>query len=229
MVTPRENQLLDQLPDATLQRLLPHLQLVSLFARESLHAPGDQITTVHFPITALIGLSKETSDGLAMDTAIVGSEAMVGLRGLIGPSVHRVTVSSTGSAYKMPITSFRQFFSTDRAINQMCWQAADRISQMTVAESACSRFHSIDQRIAKWLLTRLERTGLQQIKSTHQFIGDSLGLRREAVTIALKKLSCIRTHRGSIDVLNQANLEKVSCECYSIEREMRTKQLQLLR
>jgi CRP-like cAMP-binding protein len=194
-----------------------------------LHGPGDQIATVYFPITALIGLSKETSEGLAMDTAIIGSEAMVGLRGLIGPSVHRVTVSSTGSAYKMPITSLRHFFYTDGAISQMCWQAADRISQMTVAESACSRFHSIDQRIAKWLLTRLERTGLQLIEATHQFIGDSLGVRRESVTTALKKLSCISTHRGAINVLNQAKLEKVSCECYAIEREMRTKQLQLPR
>lgn len=51
---------------------------------------------------------------------------------------------------------------------------------------------------------------------THQEIANSLGKRREGVTIVFEKFRAkclVATQRGSVDLLNREGLENVACEC----------------
>lgn len=54
---------------------------------------------------------------------------------------------------------------------------------------------------------------------TQELIANMLGVRREGVTDAagkLQKLGAIQYSRGQITVLDRAQLEELSCECYSV-------------
>jgi Mn-dependent DtxR family transcriptional regulator len=65
----------------------------------------------------------------------------------------------------------------------------------------------------------LNRIDGEAIMMTHEVIASLLGVRREGVTLAAKKLmheGLISYARGHIIVLDRAALELRACECYSV-------------
>ena len=88
--------------------------------------------------------------------------------------------------------------------------------------AACNRMHPIVKRLARWLLLMQNRMESDVMQLTHEFISTMLGTRRAGVTIAAGKLQAagiITYHRGKVTILDQKELEKVSCECNRIVRD----------
>jgi CRP-like cAMP-binding protein len=81
-------------------------------------------------------------------------------------------------------------------------------------EVMCSRFHSLEQRLAKWLLLRLDEGDGKLVETTHQIIATSLGYKREAITLTLRQFQGIDVFRGKIQVNDRGWLERSSCGCY---------------
>ena len=54
--TARRNRLLNALPKAELQQLLPAMERISLFSRQVLYRPGGPIDFVYFPLDALLSM-----------------------------------------------------------------------------------------------------------------------------------------------------------------------------
>ena len=227
MLNPRKNELLDHLPESDFQILLPKLQLVSLVVGQSLYDSGDRIDQVYFPVTALVAFARELRDGLSIDMALIGAEGMVGLRGLTGTSLHRVHVASSGLAYQISLHDLQQAMSSVPALFRMYVHAVNRILKDVSIETACCHFHSIGQRLAKWLLIRHDHSGSAVMQVIHQNIADSLGVRREAITHALLKLPGIQSSRAQIEIKDRALLEDVCCECYFAQREAHPHQMAL--
>jgi hypothetical protein len=75
MTNPRRNRLIGALPEKDYSRLLPFLQLVSLEMGQELYVMGQRVEHIYFPTTALISIAKDLTDGLGVDTAIVGKTA----------------------------------------------------------------------------------------------------------------------------------------------------------
>ena len=95
-----------------------------------------------------------------------------------------------------------------------------------VLQTTCGHFHTIEQRLAKWILSRADRLGPDPIPATQQSVADALGVRREAVTIAMGKLPGIYYQRCIIELMNRTALETVSCDCYHSECELIGTQMQ---
>jgi CRP-like cAMP-binding protein len=91
-----------------------------------------------------------------------------------------------------------------------------------VAQSAIyNKFHTVQERLAKWLLLSVDRAGTNTLQYTHEFLSMILGARRTTVSRSLKHLQAlglIETKRASITVLKVRNLEAIACECYEIIR-----------
>jgi len=91
-----------------------------------------------------------------------------------------------------------------------------------VAQAAiCNRFHTVQERIAKWLLLSADRIGKDELCYTHEFLSRILGARRTTVSRALHSLQIlglVRTGRGSITIIKKKHLESIACGCYSIIR-----------
>lgn len=221
-MNPKLNLMLGQLPQADYQLLVPSLQLVSLQAGQTLYAPGRPLQSAYFPINALLVIARQLRDGASIDTCLIGPEGIMGLRGLLLtpsclPQAH-IYVSVSGLAYKMDIQLLREAMRVSPAIHDMCLCARERNLMNMSIEVACSHFHSNEQRLAKWLLTRMDRQGSPVFKTTHQTIANSLGVRRESVTHALAKLQGLAFARGQIEVVDRNALESVCCECYGLQQ-----------
>lgn len=100
-----------------------------------------------------------------------------------------------------------------------------------VAQTAlCNRYHSIDQQLCRRLLLGLDRSESAELLITHAGMGSLLGVRREGVTAAAHKLQqagVIRYSRGRIVVQDREELERMTCECYSVGRDERERFLPL--
>jgi CRP-like cAMP-binding protein len=99
--------------------------------------------------------------------------------------------------------------------------------QFLVAEAAqnasCYRHHCIQQQLCRILLTYMDWQKSSKLVLTHETISRSLGVRREGITLAarrLQDLGYIRYSRGHIDILSPADLQSCSCECYYVIKKM---------
>ena len=92
------------------------------------------------------------------------------------------------------------------------------ITQM-VQTAACSRHHTIDQQLCRWMLLSLDRRPSNQISMTEKLIGNMLGLsaaKAMKATSVLQNAGLIPYNAGEITVLDRHSVEKRSCECYAV-------------
>jgi len=90
-----------------------------------------------------------------------------------------------------------------------------QISQTAV----CNRLHTVEQQLCRWLLLSHDRLDSDKLVMTHDLISNMLGVRREGVTLAARKLSVrklIKNVRGTMTILDRPGLEKACCECYEV-------------
>ena len=85
--------------------------------------------------------------------------------------------------------------------------------------AVCNRHHSVDQQLCRWLLLSMDRLRSNELVLTQELIAKLLGVRREGVTEAAGRLHAaglIAYRRGHMTVLDRAQLERRSCECYAV-------------
>ena len=84
-----------------------------------------------------------------------------------------------------------------------------------------ARHCSIEQKVCRWLLERLDRSASIELKVTQDAIANMLGVRRESVTAAARKLQAqglISCRRGHVKVLDRVPLEARAGSCYAVAR-----------
>ncbi len=240
MLNPRSNDLLNQMTHAESEWVFPHLSLVSLSEGDPIYGPGDVIDQFYFPVTALLAIAKDMDDGFSIDLAVIGKESAIGFRGLNRRVQNRVYVTSSGLAYKVGLQHLQElekaYLSSQKAsglhekspwMTRMYVHATESILDSAVLETGCAHFHVASERIARWLLSRYDRSKSIYIHATHQKIADSLGIRREAVTNALLKMRGIDGQRSQIEIKNLDELVAQSCECYRVSSEANGQELSL--
>jgi CRP-like cAMP-binding protein len=160
------------------------------------------------------------SDGRSSEVSIAGCEGMVGI-GLIGGlrrSVHSAVVQVEGDGLRLSATRLRRLFD-DCGIFRKLVTRFCVIQLMLVSQTAaCNRIHSVEKRLARWLLLCQDRLSSDTIRITHDFVSTLLGTDRPSVTLAAQKLQnagIIRLTRGHLSVLARPRLEQFSCECYA--------------
>ena len=215
VLNPRMNQCLAQLSDEEFQRLEPQLRLVSLTKASVLFEPGDSMKSFLFPVTAKISIATSFDGVNFTDLVLVGSWGIIGRRILIdGISSHRVYVSVPGFAYEISASPMLHEFRRFAGVHDICMATIENLLAKISNEVICSRFHSLEQRLAKWFLLRMDEGDDNTINTTHQAIATSMGYKREAVTLALRQFQGIEVSRGKIHVSDRGWMERACCSCY---------------
>jgi CRP-like cAMP-binding protein len=215
MLNPRMNQCLAQLSEEEYQGLEPQLRLVSLTRGRVLYEPGDSMKRFLFPVTAKISIATCFDDENFTDIVLIGNWGMIGRRILIdGISSHRVHVSVTGFAYEIDASTMLHEFRRFAGVHDICIATVENLLSQISNEVMCSRFHSLEQRLAKWVLLRLDEADDTTVETTHQSIATSMGYKREAISLALSQFEGIEVSRGRIHVTDRGWMRRASCGCY---------------
>lgn len=220
---PRENQLLAALPDSEYQQLKPKLELVALSHRQLLYDIGERIEYVYFPYQALVSFVSLMEDGSTTEVGVVGKDGMVGMPVCWGgnSTTIQAIVQIPGFAMRMTAPQLKIEFDRSRALQRLLLLYTQALFSQVAQTAACNRHHTVEQRLARWLLTVQEQIQSDEMVLTQEFISQMLGTRRSGVTVAatnLQQKGMIRYSRGRITVLDREKLKSAACECYGVSR-----------
>lgn len=219
---PQGNHLLRALPPDALQRWSPFLKKVDMPVGMVLREACRTQSHACFPTSALVSMQNETRAGASFEIAMVGREGMVGITQLMGgaTTLSSAVVTCAGQGFSLPMPALMAEFerpgSATTSLLLRYMQAA--ITQMA-QNAVCSRHHSLEQHLCRWLLMALDRRPGMELAITQELISSRLGVRREGVTQAALKLQqhgLISYGRGLIKVLDRSGLAKLSCECHAV-------------
>jgi len=219
-----ENQLLAALPKKDYQALQRHLEEIPLVFEEILYQPNVLISDVYFPNSGIVSLLAAVNGRATLEVGLVGKEGILGLAVFMGVSNshNRAVVQGVGSAMKMKATAFRKQCNDGGVLPRLLRRYSHSLMTQITQSAVCNQFHSVDARLARWLLMTHDRMGNDEFQLTQDFLSNMLGVRREGVSRAagvLQKRKLIEYSRGRLKVLDRAGLEATSCGCYEVIKE----------
>lgn len=217
------NRILDELP-APAQRSLAK-SLVSLNAGAVLLAPGERIAQAIFPTTAVCSLVIELASGDKAETATVGRDGFVGVPLVLGATLSDVAgvVQLAGEAYRLAPKTLLDLCREHEAFRRALFGYGGFCLHLAGRTLACNSFHSIVQRMARWLLLLHDRMGQSEFRLTHETLAAMLAATRPRVSQAaarLKAQGIVHYTRGVIRILDRTRLEATACECYGQTRRL---------
>lgn len=214
------NRLLAALPAADRAALLAQCSTVELEFGTVLCEPEERLRYVYFPLNGFISLLASVASHPPLEMGMIGNEGVLGATLMLGVNVAplKAVVQGQGAALRMNAgilrRALRDYPSLQATLGRYLYVLTVQLSQ----SAACTRFHEVDQRLARWLLMTHDRAHADHFHLTHQFLADMIGVQRSAVTIAagaLQKKKLISYSRGDIAVLSRRGLEAASCACYA--------------
>lgn len=209
-------------PDAS-EYLLPHLRVVPLERNQVLYEQGDLIDYVYFPIDSVVSSLAIMEDGTTIETAMVGSEGLVGISAILGSGVSRQWLWTlvSGTAIQLEAKLLDRFFlNHESALKSLLRFYRSMIAQVS-QRCVCNTRHTVMDRLCSWLLMLHDRIGDTNLRLTQEVIASRLGARRAGITVAagtLQAMHAIEYRRGQLHITDRDVLERVVCECYEIMR-----------
>jgi CRP-like cAMP-binding protein len=194
---------------------------VSFALGEVVYEFAGQLDYVFFPTTAIISLLYTMENGASAEMGLTGNDGVVGIALFMGGGTmpNRAVVQSAGRALKMKARVLQEAFARGGEFQRLLLRYTQALITQISQTAVCNRLHSVEQQLARWLLLSHDRLKSNELIMTQELIGDMLGVRREAVTVAAGRLqdeAAIRYVRGHITILNRPKLESLVCECYQV-------------
>jgi CRP-like cAMP-binding protein len=222
--SPSQNHLLAALPPTDFERLVAHLELVPLPLGHMLYEPGGQLQHAYFPTTAIVSLHYVMESGASAESAGVGNEGVVGISLFMGGNTtpSSAVVQTAGHAYRLKSSLLKQEFNRADFMQGLLLRYAQALMTQMSQTAACTRHHSVEQQLCRWLLLTLDRMPTNELVMTQELVANMLGVRREGITEAAGKLQgagFIRYRRGHIAVIDRSGLETRACECYAVVKK----------
>lgn len=216
----QENRLLAALPERERARLIPQLEILTLFAKETVYETGEEMNYVYFPLDCIVVLISSVESKATVEVGLIGKEGLVGAQILMGArhSTSQALILTEGKALRLPAASVRKEAKRSSRMRELMLTYANALLAQSARLAACHRYHTPQARLARLLLMIDDRLQTE-MRITQDLLARLLGTRRATVTQASNQLQdsqLIASLRGRIKILDRTGLEKVACSCYAI-------------
>jgi CRP-like cAMP-binding protein len=217
----QENRLLAALPERERDRLIPQLEILTLFAKETVYEPGEEMNYVYFPLDCIVVLISSVEAKGTVEVGLIGNEGLVGATILMGAkhSNSQALILTEGKALRLPAPIVRKEAKRSSRLRELMLTYANALLAQSAQLAACHRYHTPQARLARLLLMIDDRLHTAELRITQDLLAHLLGTRRATVTQAASQLhdnKLIESLRGRVRILDRKELEKVACSCYAI-------------
>jgi CRP-like cAMP-binding protein len=224
------NSILAALLAREYKHLAPRLEHVTLRRGQILYRAAQKIESVYFPDEAVVAMVDRLDDGRTIEVGIIGREGLVGINIFLGgvATPDKAIVLRAGGAMRMKASELRRELRFGSALQRLLLDYARTFLAVISQSVACSQHHTVEQRLARCLLTMHDYAGSREFLLVQDSIAALLGVRRAGISNAARQFQAqelIRYRRGNVTVLDVPGLRKKSCECYRFIRH----QYELLR
>ena len=213
------SRLLSTLPSDEREWLRPHLEPVVLRPRQILHWPRDPIEYAYFVEEGLVSVLARTGEREEVEVWLIGREGIVGFPAVLGgvSLPYRRVVQVGGRAQRIAAAELRRAVDQRPVLRHNILRYAQAVLVHASQNGACATRHSVEQRVARWLLQAQDSLGRQEVPMTHALLCRLIGVRRASVTVTLGHLEAagiLRQERGGVTILDPERLQQVACDCY---------------
>lgn len=213
------NRLLAALPPQERNLCLAQCELVELKPQTVVLAAGEPMSHAWFPVEGFVSLVLPIEGEQAMEIGLIGNEGMFNAALALGasPSAFTCRALGAGRAFRIGEADLQQLMAQHAALRQVLHGYVDVRHRQLAQQAACLKHHSVEQRLARWLLMTRDRAHASELFLTHETLALMLGARRESVTQAARRFQ-LRGHisysRGYMMLLDEEALKEAACPCY---------------
>jgi len=209
---------LASLPSADFELLRPHLKTIELVHATVLFDAGDAIKRVYFPHTGIISLVVALKDGQTIEVAMIGFDSIVGASVALGRgfALNKGIVQASSIASILDASRLRKATEANVALRETLFRHEQAVLARAQQSAASNATHTVEARLARWLLRSHDLLGGATLPLTQEFLGQMLSVRRTSVSLVaktLQKAELIKYGRGRIQITDLRGLKNVACEC----------------
>src|SRR5262245_10280274 len=136
--------------------------------------------SAYFIDTAIVSILSVAEDGASIEVSVVGNEGVIGIPIVLetGGLPYRIIVQAPGGAWRMKSDILRREFARCGALHNQVLHYVPASIVVLSQSGACNRFHTVQQRLCRWLLTSHDRARSNQIQCTQELLSQTLGVNR---------------------------------------------------
>jgi CRP-like cAMP-binding protein len=218
-----QNLFLRDLPSLVLEKLKPRLRAQNLSSGQVLFAPGDKVSNIYFMRSGAVSLVCELADGQMIETAMIGHDSVVAGGAALDDrdAMYKAIVQIGGTGFALDVDTARHVAREHEEFRRAIIRHEQLILAQAQQSAACNATHTLNQRLARWLLHTRDVLGADNFLLTQEFMAEMLGVRRTSVSIvahSIQEAGLISYRRGHIKIDKPEELQQATCECYGTIR-----------
>jgi CRP-like cAMP-binding protein len=215
------NHLLRSLSVQDFSVLQPQLEPVLLSVGLRLVEPDAPIEHVYFLEQGIASVLATTPQGRHVEVGIIGREGLVGVPVVLGVSrmPFQCFMQNAGAGLRLSTPDLEEVIDERPSLHRLLLRYAHALNIQTSATAFANANHTLEMRLARWLLMCHDRVDGDEIEITHEFMAMMLGVRRAGVTTTLHVLEgngLIRSTRRMVAVRDRAKLEELADDAYGL-------------
>ena len=202
---------------------MPELEHIECQRAQVLMDADSSLDHVFFPDSGVVSVVAVYEDGNIIEMATIGREGCTGFQAVFGAksSSVRLLVQIPGTAAKMPRATFMRAMKSVPSFRSLMYAYVHAFLEQVLVSVACNGAHSLNERLARWLLMMRDRCDDDAMPITQGLLAEMLGVHRPSITNAARELEragLIARGRRQVTILDRKRLTRTSCECYQLVR-----------
>jgi CRP-like cAMP-binding protein len=216
-----QNLILGALPDRERRRLLESAELIDAPQRHVFSMPPDRFKYGYFPESGMVSELIRLANGRAVDVSPLGIEGFLGLPILLsnGATTHESVMQITGSVWRVRAVEALRLFEECEVFHKLIHRYVHARYVQASQCCACNLMHSVNQRLARWLLIALHHARTDTFQITQEYLSEMIGANRSTVTLLMgdfQRAALLEYRRGIVRIKEREKLTEAACECNAV-------------